>query len=120
MIARWANERTVEYQGALVCGPASTKCSPYDNWVYFSINNVSTTTPTTLKRVGSGIWASPPYFSYSDGDMGTDWMRFSQSDGRTTTHTFNSSLALAETYKPYLLFGAASIVIYVYGDAASA
>jgi hypothetical protein len=35
-------------------------------------------------------------------------------------NTFNSSLALAETYKPYLLFGAASIVIYVYGDAASA
>eukprot|EP00935_MAST-01C_sp_MAST-1C-sp1_P001416 g1416.t1 len=102
VIARWASSHLIEYQGALVCGPASTKCSPYDNWVYFSIDNVSTTTPTTLKRVGSLIWASPPYFSYTDSDTGADWLRFSQSDGRTTTHTFNRSLVYIAFSIPYV------------------
>ena len=58
------------YVGEKKCGPASTFCSPYTNWAFFSVANLSVTEPTTLVAT-SGDWPSPPWFSYTDGDDGT-------------------------------------------------
>ena len=68
---RWVAENTVQYLGEIKCGLASTKCSPYTNWAYFSLRNLSTTEPTTLRTL-SNDWLSAPWFSYVDGDDGTD------------------------------------------------
>lgn len=71
---RWVSDNELQYLGALKCGPASTKCSPYTNWAYFAVSNVSTTQPTTLHTL-SGNWLSDPWFSYEDSDNGLEWTR---------------------------------------------
>ena len=58
-VTRWVGNNTLQYQGARKCGPASTKCSPYTNWAYFAVSNLSTTEPTTLHTL-SGNWLSDP------------------------------------------------------------
>jgi hypothetical protein len=73
-VTRWVAENVLQYEGALKCGPASTKCSPYTNWAYFSVSNLSTTEPTTLHTL-SGNWLSDPWFSYEDSDVGLEWTR---------------------------------------------
>jgi hypothetical protein len=107
VIAQWRSPTEIEYRGRIVCGPASSKCSPYDNWVYFSVGNLSTTYPTTLLRSGSKIWASPLWFSYSDfGDdgngWGKDWQRCNSSNGVTTTHLFDKPIAYLAFSVPYV------------------
>eukprot|EP00746_Dinoflagellata_sp_MGD_P162662 gnl/MRDRNA2_/MRDRNA2_90309_c0_seq1.p1 gnl/MRDRNA2_/MRDRNA2_90309_c0~~gnl/MRDRNA2_/MRDRNA2_90309_c0_seq1.p1 ORF type:complete len:493 (+),score=60.93 gnl/MRDRNA2_/MRDRNA2_90309_c0_seq1:68-1546(+) len=108
VLAQWVGVSTIEYRGRIVCGPASSKCSPYDNWVYFSVNNLSTTHPTTLHNVGSGHWASPLWFSYHNFEdaagfaWGADWQRVNQSDGRTSTYMFAQRLAFFAFSIPYV------------------
>lgn len=71
---RWTGPNTIAYKGLVKCGPASTKCSPYTNWVYFHVANLSTTEATTLVPLSSD-WPSPPWFSYTDAEDGADWAR---------------------------------------------
>ena len=72
--SRWTAANTISYQGARKCGPASTRCSPYTNWAYFGVSNLSVTEPTAL-FARTSEWRSPPWFSYTDGDDGSDWVR---------------------------------------------
>jgi hypothetical protein len=86
-ITRWTSDNTLQYAGRIVCGIASTKCSPYTNWAYFHVSNVSTAHPTTLITLAK-MWLSPPWFSYSNGATGRDWVRLNTSTGGVTTYTF--------------------------------
>lgn len=49
----WTYRNQLFYVGAKKCGTASTTCSPYTNWVYFSVSNFSITEPTTLVQLSA-------------------------------------------------------------------
>ena len=98
---RWTAKNTMAYLGEVKCGPASTKCSPYTNWAYFSVNNVSTADNTTLITL-SHEWLSTPFFSYTNGDDGTDWHRFPTSMNGRTVHRFERPLVYIAFSIPYV------------------
>lgn len=108
---RWVGENMLQYMGARKCGPASTKCSPYTNWAYFAVSNLSTTQPTTLHTL-SGDWLSDPWFSYDDSDDGLEWTRLTTAcpscggSGRRAcgchVHQFNRPLAYIAFSIPYV------------------
>ena len=98
---RWVADNTLAYLGARKCGPASTRCSPYTNWAYFSVDNVSTTEPTTLLTL-SKAWLSAPFFSYADGDDGTDWHRCQNSTSGRTVQQFDQPLVYIAFSIPYV------------------
>eukprot|EP00040_Diaphanoeca_grandis_P028144 m.161713 g.161713 ORF g.161713 m.161713 type:complete len:605 (-) comp31250_c1_seq1:196-2010(-) len=105
-LSQWTTDNVLSYIGAIKCGPASSKCSPYTNWVYFSVSNFSVTHPTTLVAL-SHDWSSPPWYSYSDGDDGSDWIRINTpartlSEGLGYTHQFVKPLAYIAFSIPYV------------------
>lgn len=98
---RWLAKNTLAYRGEVKCGPASTKCSPYTNWAYFSVNNVSTNEDTTLVTL-SHEWLSAPFFSYTNGDDGMDWRRFPTSTSGRTVYRFEQPLVYVAFSIPYV------------------
>jgi hypothetical protein len=110
-VTRWIADNVLQYEGALKCGPASTKCSPYTNWAYFSVSNLSTTQPTTLHTL-SGNWVSDPWFSHDDSEEGLEWTRLTdpcfvctqsgQKSCNCHVHTFNRPLAYIAFSIPYV------------------
>lgn len=109
-VTRWVGDNALQYQGARKCGPASTKCSPYTNWAYFAVSNLSTTEPTTLHTL-SGDWLSDPWVSYDDSDDGLEWTRLTtpcESCGHSGhacgchTHQFSRPLAYIAFSIPYV------------------
>jgi len=107
-MTRWTGPNELSYKGALKCGVASTTCSPYTNWVYFCVSNLSTTDTTTLIALSTD-WCSPPWFSYEDGSTGTDWTRINTtaSDAQDSScghwrHAFNQPKAFIAFSIPYV------------------
>jgi hypothetical protein len=47
-------------------------------------------------------WLSTPWYSYADGDDGTDWLRFTDSKAGRTVHQFERPLAYIAFSIPYV------------------
>ena len=104
-VTRWVADNTLQYEGALKCGPASTKCSPYTNWAYFAVNNLSTSAATTLLTL-SHNWLSDPWFSYTDSDNGLEWTRLTapcaSKQAGCHVHNFSQPRAFVAFSIPYV------------------
>lgn len=104
-VTRWVAANTLQYEGALKCGPASTKCSPYTNWAYFAVSNLSTTEPTTLLTLSKN-WLSDPWVSYVDSDDGLEWTRLTagcpSKKAGCHVHSFTHARAFIAFSIPYV------------------
>jgi len=104
--SRWTGPNEISYLGARKCGPASTQCSPYTNWAFFSVSNLSTAQPTTLVTLSSE-WRSPPWFSYVNCDDGSCWTRINTTapapahEGHAHVHRFTYAKAFVAFSIPY-------------------